>query len=165
MAGRSAKLIGLSAARALIGHSLGQKRGAQLLRTRLTLFRRDIERADHLAGEQLARMVQHRLRREQRQGFLENILHHSGRGNGFVNIDRLHQIVGQFATGQKGALLHLRFEHDVHFGGLAGDFLDAGRAVQNIGDNAAHLGQRLAPIAIKGRNVTKVPSTDRDSFS
>jgi hypothetical protein len=48
-------------------------------------------------------------------------------------------------------------EDDVHFGHLAGDFLDAGRAVQHIGDNAAHLGQRLAPIAIKGRNGHESP--------
>jgi hypothetical protein len=161
MGGRSLKEIAFSASRAWESGATFQQGQLQIVAGAVLGVGRHVKRADGAALEQLAPMLQHGFRGEERDRLLEDVEHHLGAGDGLVNVERLDQIIGQTPAGLKRALLHRAFEGDVDFGHLAA--ISSG--VGGVASASAITARTSRSAACQSPSIgwieTKVPSTLR----
>ena len=109
-------------------------------------LRRQVDRAQHRAGEQLLRVSEHFRRREAGLHVAEHLQEQRRAADRLADVDRADDVVGHRRAGLDCGLLHLVGESDVELGHLAVDLGLRRRRGERFGDHAAHVLQRRLPV-------------------
>ena len=128
-------------------HRLSKRRAVAFAR-----LGRDQQRPRRRPGEQRAGVGQHRVGGEQRFRAAEDAQHICRRGDGLLDVERHHQIVSDFRSGQQPLLLDRHLIGDFHLRRLAVDLLLGRRARQRVGDHRANIAQRARPVVAERRH-------------